>query len=763
MSVIRRFSTLILAAVLAGSAVGAAPPADRPWVGKLDPFLRRVALGLHAPSAHPRDLVESLPSFVRARRDAADPVLYVKGRLDGLSPERLSALGVEVRGRAGEIVSLAIPATALEAVASLREVRWLKVGRSYELNTSVSTSSAFVASRDVNSGLGNIGQGVIVGIVDTGIAWNNADFRRPDGTTRVLAIWDQTLTDASYPPPAGFSFGSYYTGAQINAALQGGPQLPTNDGYGHGTHVAGIAAGNGRAIGNGSLPSGTYAGVAPDADLLIVRVFDNSGIFCNACDLTAAVQFIDQFAAAAGKPWVGNMSLGDDTGGAHDGTSPDELAIDALVGPGHPGKQMAVAAGNSGARHIHWEGTQAAGTTRTNTFQAATPVLPTPGNDFTFLDLWYEGADRSTLEMVMPGGQVVSAAYGTASGDLCLTAGGTINIDATNAPDPQNGLNEVVVLITDPASCPIVEPPGGTWTIRLVSQTVGSSTGAFDMWTAWSGRLGSGVSQFLSTFSLNKTVSVPGTSRNAITAGAYTSKVSWINSVGSTTNTAGVVGTAPSFSGSGPTRDGRIKPDISAPGLNVGSSRPTEFVPGFDPTFWERDGAHYNMGGTSMATPHVAGTVALLFAANPALDGAEARAVLQRSAVVDAQTGAVPNTRFGWGKLRALEAAYESAALATNLAATSDTNFAWTGAGTNTSWNVYRGTIPGLSATNYGACFLSGLLTPAFSDSEVPPAGTSFVYHAAGVYLHPTTHLPVEGSLGTDSAGRVRPNNFPCP
>jgi subtilisin family serine protease len=296
--------------------------------------------------------------------ESDEPTLYVKARIDedslgpaGLAPRlrrRLGEIGVEVRGRVGSIASLKVPAPALPDLASMRDIVWLKAARSYRLWNEVSTGPTHTDSDAANLAFGT-GAGVIVAILDSGIDWKHADFRNADGTTRILAIWDQTITDASHPPPAGFTFGAFYSRTDIDAALGSSPDLMTDDGYGHGTHVAGSAAGNGLGTGNG-VPAGTFAGVAPGADLLIVRLFDDQGGFCLECDLTAGVQFIQGIAAAEGKPWVGNMSLGADFG-AHDGTDPDELAIDAAVGPGRSGAQLAIAAGNSGNSRLHWQGT----------------------------------------------------------------------------------------------------------------------------------------------------------------------------------------------------------------------------------------------------------------------------------------------------------------------------------------------------------------------------------------------------------------------
>jgi len=775
----------VLLSVSASSAVHPVGPdaaaAATGWERKLDPFLRRIAFGtrreqgrfIDAVPGRSGQAVRALPSFVLAERSGT-PVVRVKAGYAGSAPgsrrgrealrQALSDIGVEIRGQVGDVLSLTVPAASIEPLARLPEIAWLKASHAYRLLNEVSTASAQVASDQANTAFDR-GAGVIVAVVDTGIEWTDHDVRKADGTTRLLGIWDQTLTDAAHPPPAGFSFGAFYPKADIDAALASGGSLLTGDGHGHGTHVSGTAAGNGLETGNG-VPAGTFAGVAPEADLLMVRVFDNTGTFCNACDLTAAVQFIASTAAAAGKPWAGNMSLGTDLG-AHDGTDPDEMTIDAATGPGTRGAVMAIAAGNSGGRDnsahpIHWGAPlPAAGASISNTFNLSYTPRSGADNDDVWIDLWYEGADSVTLQIVSPTSIVVGATRGADSGIVC-TGDGAVQVDATNAPDPVNGDNEVFVQIWDSSACsPTVAPRNGTWTIRITTNTLASIAPAFDLWNESDAAAAGFVS--LAVSSLGKTVGIPGTSRQAITAGSYADKDRFINVTGMQTiaglSTVSGVGSLSGFSSLGPTRDGRIKPDIAAPGEYIGSSLAGGIQASRGTLFTERDGVHGDIRGTSMATPHVAGTSALLLGINPDLSGPEIKAAMQRSARSDSFTGVpgpLPNNYFGSGKLRALDAGYQAASMVTDLRATSPTSFGGSDSPYVDTYNVYRGSIPGLSATVYGTCFLTGLPSPLFVDPANPPPGQAFFYLVTGV------HAGVEGILGVDGSGSLEPNNSPC-
>ena len=159
--------------------------------------------------------------------------------------------------------------------------------------------------------------GVLVGIVDSGIDYENSDFRNPDGTTRIVALWDQTVQTGT--PPKGFNVGTEFTAEQINAALQVMDRVeryqlvPSRDTSGHGTAVAGIAAGNGRGS-----ESERYRGVAPEAGLLIVKMgLPGAYGFPRTTQLMRGVDYIIRKAEELKKPVAINISFGN-TYGSHE-------------------------------------------------------------------------------------------------------------------------------------------------------------------------------------------------------------------------------------------------------------------------------------------------------------------------------------------------------------------------------------------------------------------------------------------------------------
>jgi|GEM_PF-1914862 len=185
---------------------------------------------------------------------------------------------------------------------------------------------------------GFTGRGVVVGVVDSGLDWDHPDFWSSPSDTRILYIWNQTITPVGGEnPPPEFGYGVEYDSSDV---IAGTPREV--DSTGHGTHVMGGAAGDGSAT-NGLEPAGRYAGLAPDAYLIPVKT-----TWLDA-DVVDGVDYIFRRAEALGLPCVVNLSLGSHYG-PHDGTGPFEAAIANLTGPG---KMVVGAAGNSGNDPLH--------------------------------------------------------------------------------------------------------------------------------------------------------------------------------------------------------------------------------------------------------------------------------------------------------------------------------------------------------------------------------------------------------------------------
>ena len=553
----------------------------------------------------------------RAKAKVAAAAVTVLVEYSG-DPEALEAAGLTIRGVAGDVVTGTVALGDLGKLAELDEVRRVEAARAMhpELDLSVVEARANL----VHVGPpGRRGAGVIVGIVDSGCDYTHASFRRGDGTSRILLIWDQALTPgAGETSPAGFGYGVEYGNVQINAALASANPFALvrhRDSFApqHGTHVTGIAAGDGSVAGQG-LPGGTFVGVAPEADIILVANASNGveglGTSANTLD---AVNYIFQQAQTRRQPCAINMSLGDNLG-PHDGTSLLERGLDNLLGG--PGRAFVKSAGNAGADRIHAEGNVASGTTVDLRFNQ-----PAGDNSPNQIDLWYEGADSFRVTVIDPAGATAGPVNVGAASTTALAGGNTVRIDHRNN-DAFNGDKRIFMTFAPGAAGTM---RAGNWIIRLVGLS-SPSGGRFDAWI----QRGAAIPTFLAPHeSQGRTISTPGTALEVITAANYI------------TRGAGV-GSLASSSSRGPTRDNRAAPTVAAPGSTIVSAA-GHFPPGGDP--------YKGMSGTSMAAPHITGAIALMFQKNPDRTQAQIKACLESSARADVFTGPVPNTAWGAGKL----------------------------------------------------------------------------------------------------------------
>ncbi|HZM70837.1 MAG TPA: S8 family serine peptidase, partial [Candidatus Cryosericum sp.] len=215
------------------------------------------------------------------------------------------------------------------------------------------------------------------------------------------------------------------------------------------------------------------------------------------------------------------------------------------------------------------------------------------------------------------------------------------------------------------------------------------------------------------------------------------------------------------FSSPGPTRDGRLKPEIAGPGWTSLSALSQEAAPFNDPRTFAEDGVHWALVGTSFASPHIAGIYAQLLGLNPTLDAIDLRTLITRTGRTDTNTGSVPNNDWGWGKVDAKAAADLLIKPIPNLTASADMQtFSASTIPSASTYNVYKGSLSLKSPTYYGTCYASGLGSPSFMDMSTPAVGAGFFYYVTGV------QDGIEGLLGFSWDGvnsLPRPNPSPCP
>ena len=481
-------------------------------------------------------------------------------------------------GVGGRIVTGRIPLDRVEAVREHSAVLSLKPAQ--RLRTMLAATIEEIGARaDLlpASAQGNQGEGAIVGVVDDGCDFAHENFRHEDGTTRLLALWDQS--DPANPN-GPFGYGTAYTPDDINKAL-GQADPYTALGYGpeadsllqkgtHGTHVMDIAAGNGRGTGT--------PGVAPKADLIFVHISTSDlpwqgpdllgASFGDSVQLLEAITYI--FDTAGDRPCVINISLGTN-GGPHDGSTLVEQGIDALC-QGAPNRSVVIAAANSFDDGIHATGTVTEG-------QSEDLGWNVPVDDFTDneMEVWYSAGDAFRVELLLPNGASLGSVALGSNGSIRDVNGDTVVFVAHREGDPNNGDNVIGVFLGRGL-------PAGTWTVRLHGVTV--SDGHFHAWIERDHP--NFQSNFAGPHDNSHTIGSISCGEMSIAVGSYDAHkpnqpLSW-------------------FSSSGPTRNGREKPEISAPGHGVWAAH-------------SRTGdAAVNKSGTSMAAPAVTGVVALALA-----------------------------------------------------------------------------------------------------------------------------------------------------
>lgn len=491
------------------------------------------------------------------------------------------------------------------------------------------------------------GQGVVIGIIDSGIDWRHRDFVDfDDRTSRVAALWDQLLTAGTGDTAGPGGLGVVYDQHAMDQAVQGLRRIRSLDtgivkdkederSKGHGTHVAGIAAGDGSSATCCHGPN-TYIGVAPLASLVVVR-----SDFA-ASRLIAGIDFI--IAQAAGKPVVINMSLGKTTG-PHDGTEDVEQHIDNVVSA-QAGRAIVIAAGNSG--DVKTEPCHVAGTVAANASVDVEFTTPDAVPRFALVDIWYARAGRLNVSLTCPDGTVVGpATHGNDVGPVPANPGDSADRQAKVTLDSTvNGIlgrdNELLVIIAKPTTGSV---PKGSWKLTLTNPT-----GTAVPFHAWSSP--SELVSFLPPVdppdgkiraSASSTVESPGTAAQAITVANHQSRSGCCDLWPSTDiEPSSSRGPVARNAGANP------KPNIAAPGLNITAANADaanlrgnccDCCPDSCCTLY------VDKTGTSMAAPHVTGAIALMLEEKHDLTRAQILQFLSASA----RPAPAPADKDTWG------------------------------------------------------------------------------------------------------------------
>jgi len=558
---------------------------------------------------------------------------------DASNTMELERLGVQILTTSGNILVAEVPITRVYEVASLPNVLSILISGRSKRYLDLSRTQARVDQ--VHAGAGGLdrpykGNGVIVGVIDSGIDWSHPDFSVEPNDARIQWLLD--LSDSTTG-----TAGREWTKAQIDQGLC--TEIDGQAAVGHGTHVAGIAAGGGKR-------NPSYVGMAPGSDIVVVkgtRSYNSGGGFLDA-DVVNGVNYVFTKTRAMNKPAIVNLSLGGHLG-PHDGTSLYEQALSNLV---IPGKIIVAAAGNEGSSYIHCSYAAQPGTGYTDALE--TPWKLDEGTSIALADMWYPFSGNISVGVaVYQVGNFTQPLAGTNPvplgqfiDNVVLTDGttnfGVVSIDATTTADPNNNARRVLFLIQDnPGSLPI---SNYAWSIY----TFGNGT--FDVWSVAGGGFPpvSALPIYFRPGDNNKSVGTPATAKKVVCVGAYVTKTSWVDLNGvQQTQPNAILGSISSFSSLGPTRDGRTKPDFVAPGEVIVAALSSSVSP--PPQVVLQGGGLQKLEGTSMAAPHVTGIGALMLERNKYLSYENIVSILSSTAA----TSGVPNT-YGAGKVQALNA-----------------------------------------------------------------------------------------------------------
>lgn len=528
--------------------------------------------------------------------DRWEIIVKFAGNLDGV---RTEFPGIEIWELLSGYAVMIVPESIIDRLAMRPEISFIEKPK--RLFFAVNQGKEASCITGVQSGMNALsGVGTLVAVIDTGIDYTHPDFRNPDGSSRILWLWDQVLDRE-------------FSKEEIDKALsQSTPQesralIPSVDLSGHGTAVAGIAAGNGRASG------GRYKGVAYESQLIVVKLGNPlTDSFPRTTQLMRGVDYAIKKAISAGRPVAINLSFGMNYG-SHTGDSLLETFLEEISGVGQ--NVIVVGTGNEGASSIHTTVSLPAGEIgKTADIQFTIGV----SESFFNVQVWKSFEDRMALELLHPSGEIVGQLR-QSSDVQRFRFGGTEILAYYGEPSPYSVKQEIYLdfIARD------TYLDSGIWIIRLLPEKI--INGRVNLW------LPSSSVQNIGTGFLNPvpelTQTIPSTARKVLSVGAYDSYRQIYAD----------------FSGRGANDDQNIKPDIAAPGVGIMAPSP--------------GGGYTAVTGTSFATPFVTGSCALMMEWGIVkqndifLYGEKIKAYLTGGAKPILGAPQVPNSLIGYGAL----------------------------------------------------------------------------------------------------------------
>lgn len=610
------------------------------------------ASALAQASLSPRTAIAvASPTLLKAPAAQAAAVGAASSQLSAyvtIDPARTSwqQLGVTPIAENAGTATVRLTLDALRRLAKQQGVEYIQItsGATQMLNLARQEAGTDQIHKGTDLPQAYTGEGVVVGVVDAGFDYMHAAFRRPaDGALRIKRVWEQsatTLDGAS--APAKYGYGIELNTPELIEKAQG-----DSDSNSHGTHVAAIAAGS------DAYKDGAYVGNAPDADIVLVALDLNAST--NA-DISNAVQYIFDYADEVGKPCVVNLSLGNQDG-PHDGTSTFDTMTDAMQGPG---RLIVGAAGNHRTDAFHIDHTFAtADATPLRTF-VKYKVAPSNSVSGGTIEIWGEkGVDftvdiaaYSTFNKKDARSTTVYPAEGVTDVDFGKYATGTWKVASEVSPlngKPHVVLTSALTSIRNNYAIALTVTPKTAGRVNIWSDNTYLALESRD------------IEGFSAPDAASSTLcEIGGTGKRILTVGSYTTRNEYTTNGGQQATLQETVGDLSSFSSYGPTVDGRMKPNITAPGCFIISAVSNNDASGnlmyaeYNENFGRYNQYGY-MQGTSMASPFVAGIVATWLQAYPQLTPEQLHEIVQNTARKDSFTATAPDSNWGYGKINALD------------------------------------------------------------------------------------------------------------
>ena len=576
-------------------------------------------LALETPEEE-REQTESLNVGYSAETRSWELIVKYHGSLD-----RLREQNIVVEELIAGYAILTVPEALVDMVSDTPEIEYVEKPKRFYYGQTFPAGTSCFPPVTMRTPFLN-GRGVLLAVLDSGITWDLEVFRKADGSTRIRYLWDQTVSEETASMrygkmPDGFSLGTEYTAEEINAALQMHALdryrlIPSRDLSGHGTAVAGIAA--------GKSADGFYTGAAPEAELIVVKLGlpgNSGGVeegFPRTTEILRGVTYALRKARQLNMPLVINLSFGNSYG-SHDGSSLLERFLDNASEIGRT--VICVGSGNEGAARGHFAGN----ITRDSRVELAVGNYERNLN----IQLWKNYSDVFRIRLQSPGGEEAELTTNIQGGKYTLKLEQTRILVYLGEPLPYAVAQEIYLEMI-PVTGSYINV--GIWTIRL--EPVMTVTGQYYLYLPAGNGRGDSTGFYRSTPQV--TLTVPSTAAKVITVGAY-------DPVYDTYADFSGRGYADSTRTIGVAAAGLTKPDLVAPGVNI---QAPDVYGTFTPTT-----------GTSFATPIVSGAAALLMewgivrGNDPFLYGEKIKAYLRKGARPLRGEMEYPNDRVGYGRL----------------------------------------------------------------------------------------------------------------